>query len=96
MEKNISLRNLVLAGIGSFAYTLEKGMGMIDELVKKGELTINQGKELNQELRNRFQGKQTQPNQTMVKEIIASINPATKEDLHNLEARVSRLEKLLP
>lgn len=84
MENNISLRNLVLAGIGSVAYSLEKGMGMIDELVKKGELTVNQGKELNQELRNRFQGKQAQPDQ------------ATKEALDNLEARVSRLEKQLP
>lgn len=93
--ENISLRNLVLAGIGSIAYSLEKGMEMVDQLVKKGELTVNQGKELNQELRNRFLGKGAQPDPELIKEIIASINPATKEDFHNLEARVSRLEKQL-
>ncbi|MGI6364139.1 MAG: phasin family protein [Bacillota bacterium] len=94
--ENISLRDLVLAGIGSMAYTMEKGMNLVDQLVKKGELTVNQGKELNRELLNRFQGKQAQPDQAVIKEIIASINPATKEDFHNLEARVSRLEKQLP
>lgn len=94
--ENISLRDLVLAGIGSMAYTMEKGMNLVDQLVKKGELTVNQGKELNRELLNRFQGKQAQPDQAVFKEIIASINPATKEDFHNLEARVSRLEKQLP
>jgi polyhydroxyalkanoate synthesis regulator phasin len=94
--ENISLRDLVLAGIGSIAYTMEKGMNLVDQLVKKGELTVNQGKELNRELLNRFQGKQAQPDQAVIKEIIASINPATKEDFHNLEARVSRLEKQLP
>ena len=94
--ENISLRDLVLAGIGSMAYTMEKGMNLVDQLVKKGELTVNQGKELNRELLNRFQGKQAQPDQAVIKEIIASINPATKEDFHNLEARISRLEKQLP
>jgi len=97
MENNLSLRNLILAGIGSAAYSVEKGMEIIDELVKKGELTINQGKELNQELRNRFnQGNRQGADQSLARQIIASINPATKEELQSLEARVSRLEKQLP
>lgn len=96
MDNNFNLRSILLAGIGSVAYSLEKGMEMIDELVKKGELTVSQGKELNQELKNRFTRSGKDPDQDMIKEIITNLNLATKEDFHNLEARVSKLEQKLP
>ena len=46
------LRKLILAGIGAFAATKEKSEGILDELVKKGELTVEQGKVLNEELKH--------------------------------------------
>ena len=46
------LRKLILAGIGSVAATKEKSEGILDELVKKGELTVEQGKVLNEELKH--------------------------------------------
>ena len=98
MDNKISLRNLLLAGVGSVAYSLEKGMEMVNDLVDKGELTVSQGKELNQELRNKFTNKKSNPahESSTIQEIIASIDPATKEDIQQLEARISRLEKQLP
>lgn len=86
MDSKMSLRDVLLAGVGSVAFSLEKGMEMVDELVKKGELTVNQGKELNQELKNKFsQAKQDYKNQRV-----------TREEFQELEARVARLEKQLP
>ena len=41
------LRKLILAGIGAVAATKEKSEVILDELVKKGELTVEQGKVLN-------------------------------------------------
>jgi polyhydroxyalkanoate synthesis regulator phasin len=38
-------------GIGAAAVTAEKSQQLVDELVKRGELTVEQGKELNQELK---------------------------------------------
>lgn len=97
MENKLSLRNLLLAGVGSVAYSLEKGMEMIDELVEKGELTVAQGKELNQELRNKFTQKfRGGPDQSAIHDTITNLNLVTKEDLHHLEERISRLEKQLP
>jgi len=88
MNNNLNLRSILLAGIGSIAYSLEKGMEMIDELVKKGELTISQGKELNQELKNRFaQESKGQSDQNLI---------AIKDQLQKLESRVSTLETKLP
>lgn len=46
------LKNIFLAGIGAVATTAEKSKQIIDELVLKGEITVNQGKILNEELKN--------------------------------------------
>ncbi len=46
-------KNIFLAGIGAMAYTGEKGKEIIDQLVAKGEITLDQGRELNEELRRK-------------------------------------------
>ena len=46
------IRRLILAGIGAVAATKEKSEVILDELVKKGELTVEQGKVLNEELKH--------------------------------------------
>ena len=51
-------KNIFLAGIGAMAYTGEKGKEIIDQLVAKGELTLDQGRELNEE-RQRKAGEAT-------------------------------------
>lgn len=49
------LRKVFLAGIGALATTVEKSQEIVDELVKKGELTVEQGKALNTELKRKAQ-----------------------------------------
>ena len=46
-------KNIFLAGIGALAYTGEKGKEIIDQLVEKGEITLEQGRELNEELQHK-------------------------------------------
>lgn len=46
-------KNIFLAGIGALAYTGEKGKEIIDQLVEKGEITMDQGRELNEELKRK-------------------------------------------
>jgi len=52
-----NLKNILLAGIGAVAMTTEKSKELIDELVKKGELTVEQGKVLNEELKRKVREK---------------------------------------
>ena len=52
MELGEGIKKLLLAGIGTAAVTAEKSKEVLDELVKKGELTVEQGKVLNQELKH--------------------------------------------
>jgi poly(hydroxyalkanoate) granule-associated protein len=47
------LRTVFLAGVGALATTAEKGQELINDLVKKGELTVEQGKALNTELKHK-------------------------------------------
>lgn len=44
------LRKMFLAGVGAVATGAEKTQEVVEEFVKKGELTVEQGKTLNQEL----------------------------------------------
>ena len=47
------LRKAFLAGVGALATTVEKSQEIVDDLVKKGELTVEQGKALNAELKHK-------------------------------------------
>ncbi|BDR53794.1 hypothetical protein KIM372_17010 [Bombiscardovia nodaiensis] len=47
------LRKVMLAGIGALATGVEKGQEIVDQLVQKGELTVEQGKQLNTELKHK-------------------------------------------
>lgn len=46
------VKKIFLAGLGAAAVTAEKSKQIVDELVKKGELTLEQGKALNEELKH--------------------------------------------
>lgn len=48
-----NMKKIMLAGIGAVAVTAEKSKEVIDELVTKGELTVEQGKILNEELKHK-------------------------------------------
>lgn len=43
-------KNIFFAGIGALAFTGEKAKEMVDQLIAKGELTVDQGKQINSEL----------------------------------------------
>ena len=47
------LKKILLAGVGAVALTAEKSEALVRELVRKGELTVEQGKTLNEELKHK-------------------------------------------
>lgn len=53
MNFSEDLKKIVLAGIGAVAVTAEKSQEVIETLVNKGEMTVEQGKVLNEELKRR-------------------------------------------
>lgn len=92
------LKNILLAGIGSMAFTYEKAIEMVDVLVKKGELTVNQGKELNEELKKVMDKKDKDDKETKeelkineIKKILEDL--PTKQDIDDIKNRLDDLEK---
>lgn len=90
------LKNLLLAGLGSAAYTYEKASKLIDDMVQKGKLTMDEGKELSEELKRNIKGK-VEDVKPLTKDDMVSIlnqmNFATKDDLQNIMQRLDMLEE---
>ena len=72
-----NIKKVLLAGIGAVAVTGEKSKELLDEMVKKGELTVEQGKVLNEELKHNIK-------KTMKDKVNVSVKATSPEDLDML------------
>lgn len=96
------LKKILLAGIGAVALTAEKSKELVDEFVKKGELTVQQGKVLNEELKRNINNinnkKSNNANDANdAKEyknidIVEAINKLSKEEMATLKAKLEEIE----
>ena len=83
MEKfGENMKKVLLAGIGAVAVTGEKSKELLDEMVKKGEITVEQGKVLNEELKYNFK-------KTMKEKVNVSVKASTLEELDELLDRMT-------
>ena len=89
------IKKFVLMGIGAAAMTVEKSQQMVDELVKKGELTVEQGKELNQELKRKTIDEAAEKKEAEEKKeatLEEKIAMMSAEELENLKAFIEKTE----
>ena len=88
-----NLRRLILASVGVAAVTKEKGADVLNELVKKGELTIEQGKVLNEELKHNIKDA-IRENVTIVTppdDVISAVD-SLSDELEALKAHIAARE----
>ena len=69
-----NIKKLLLAGVGAVAVSAEKSKEILDEMVKKGELTVEQGKILNEELKHNIK-------KTVKENVNVSIKPSTPDEI---------------
>lgn len=81
------LKKVLLAGIGLTSMTLEKADTFVKELVEKGRLTVEEGKELKSELKRKGESE--------AKELFDQLDVKTKSVQYATKADVSRLEDKL-
>ncbi len=95
MFNNISddLKKIVLAGIGVVATTTEKSKQVLDELIKKGELTVEQGKILNEELKRNIQPKSNNESNINASSIANQLDKMSKEEIAVIKAKLAELER---
>ena len=77
-----NLKKVMLAGVGAVAVTAEKSKELLDEMGKKGELTVEQGKVLNEELKHNIR-------QTMKEKVNVSLKPNSPEELQEMIGKMT-------
>lgn len=91
------IKKILLAGIGTAAVTAEKSKELLEEMVKKGELTVEQGKVLNEELKHNIK-KTVQENVNAKEKADSSdkldelIGQMSEEQLRKLKERLQEME----
>ena len=89
-------RTIVDLSLGVAAVSKEKAQSVVDELVKRGELTRDAGDKVVDDLVKKGEEARTEMSKTIetkVEEMLGRLNLATKADLEQIELRLSALER---
>ena len=91
------LKKVFFAGVGTMALTYEKANDLVSDLVEKGKITVDQGKQLNQELKrvvddSKSSAQNITEAEANIKNYLDGLNLATKADIDNLNKRIDELE----
>ena len=109
MDMKSEARKLFLAGVGTAALTCEKAGDVIGKLIEKGKLSVEEGKELSEELKRDISNKSAEKKEDvinkfdemrpltkeMLKDILDEKNYVTKADLLELKRRFDIIEEKL-
>ena len=92
-----NVKKLLLAGIGAVAVTAEKSKDLLDEMVEKGELTVEQGKVLNEELKHNIKKTVKEKTgagrkETAAEELSDLLDKLTPEQLAALKEQIQKKE----
>ena len=92
------LKKLFYAGVGGVAITGEKLKDVIDVMAEKGELTVEQGKVLNEELKHNIKRTVKENVNVSVKastpdELSELLDKMTPEQLEVLKAQLAKMEE---
>lgn len=103
MDFTQEMKKVLLAGIGAVACTAEKASGLVDEFVKKGELTVEQGKVLNEELKHKVNEAvkehvhvtvvKEEPAEPSAQDILNRLDKLTPQEREELKNKLSEMEK---
>ena len=95
-----SLEKVILAGIDAITKTAENAGDLLDELVKKGALSVEQGKALNEELKHDIKkGVDTavqKVQSSAVSRFIDNMGKFSPEDIEKIRAKLDELDKTEP
>ena len=88
------MKKIFLAGVGAIALSAEKGSELIGELVKKGEITVEQGKDLNKDLQRSF--KESMDKRGInIDELGQKISKMSSDELARIKEQIANAEKAL-
>ena len=83
------VKKVFLAGVGAMAIGAEKSQELVDELIKKGELTVEQGKELNEELTRKVKETTDNASDEVLKAHLRTMSPEQRAEWLARAARIA-------
>lgn len=84
------LKKIFLAGVGLTSTSVEKAEKLINEMVEKGRVTVQEGKDLQSELKRKITDKRP-----VQKDELDHLDYASKEEVAALEVKLDELDKKL-
>ena len=98
MDVSSDLRKLIMAGIGAASVAAEKSQETIENLAKRGEEAVEQGKVLNEQLRHEIKNV-VKDNITVVEQkpadkdsILAALETLTPEERAEIKKHIGKLD----
>lgn len=88
------MKKIFLAGVGAIALSAEKGSELIGELVKKGEITVEQGKDLNKDLQRSFKESMDKRG-VNIDELTQKFSKMSSDELARIKEQIASAEKVL-
>ncbi|MEG1432035.1 MULTISPECIES: phasin family protein [Eubacterium] len=93
------LKKLMLAGVGAAAETSEKAGALLDHLVKKGEITVEQGKAINEELKRNIKDCVSQNADVLKTKVVPTVDGVmdnikemSKDEIQALKEKLAALD----
>ncbi|HML46448.1 MAG TPA: aspartyl beta-hydroxylase [Clostridia bacterium] len=74
------LKKILLAGVGAAATVAEKTEEVVEEWVKKGELTVEQGRVLNEELKRSVEKRRSESDAIPLERILKAVDLLSAEE----------------
>ena len=88
------MKKVFLAGVGAIALSAEKGSELIGELVKKGEITVEQGKDLNKDLQRSFKENMDKRG-VNVDELTQKFSKMSSDELAKIKEQIAKAEAII-
>lgn len=96
MKFSEGIRKVFLAGVGAVAITGEKAAEIVEELVKKGELTVEEGKVLNEDIRKKMKDKKpdfsAENIKKVVRDAVISVERMTQDERNTLRDQLDKAD----
>lgn len=77
-------KGIFLAGIGAVAIGAEKGKELVDQLVARGEMTVEQGKQINAELKHRASNLESSIRRDTIEARMSMMSPDERVEFANI------------
>ena len=89
------LKKVFFAGVGAVAAITEKAEEVVDTLIKKGELTVEQGRAMGEELKQNIKERcaEMSREKTAAEQVMAAIESLSPEERATVKAKLESLER---